>query len=611
MPVGQVSRMIPALFFLICAVANSPRLLGAAAKPPAVPVDRIIWPAWQIPAGKVDPKLGLSVDPDAAAESIRPAAVVKAERAAALKAGVKPDETLPEPKDEPVALVQRVIRSEIASHPYPLVLTPIVKWDTLKPGVYRVSARLAFEGDTNVIGTPIRLSVNVGAQSIGKSFYSIDLDEPGKFQTISFLYEPDATGEKQLPARRVYHPGHNAEYFYKVYPTAKPPEKAPAPILGFRIALELPKTKYSAGEGLPPNSLRQVKVDWIKIEKIDPSPSITVRYVKLRKVWIRPGMEQPIEVSLQNYTATTQKRTVSVYLIHGIDERTPVGQQEVELAAGAEQKLAMTWQTTPQTALWGYEVVAEVKSAGSEKPDSSARDFFTVSPQVYPALVSGSNNRAVDPYRQNESFQNQVEVFGATRGDCAGMTAPGETWISGMSSGGIPQSYTLTKAGIEMNRAEGIATHMYLFAGGTGVPVIELYEKHPEWVAGRLNTLIDEVYRKNFEYDQWLAKQDFNKAYPEPPKTMPHAELGILWWDPVLMDRVTKDAVSFVTKTGYDGIRFDVGMFGPSTNKTVLGTTLPYDMKDAMSVAAKNFEGFSAALHKVNPNFEFGANQDT
>ena len=32
---------------------------------------------------------------------------------------------------------------------------------------------------TNVIGTPIRLSVGAGAMSIGKSFYSIDLGEPG------------------------------------------------------------------------------------------------------------------------------------------------------------------------------------------------------------------------------------------------------------------------------------------------------------------------------------------------------------------------------------------------------------------------------------------------
>ncbi|HWE04482.1 MAG TPA: hypothetical protein VG326_18905 [Tepidisphaeraceae bacterium] len=611
MAVGSAWRNIFAGALFFC-VLTSPQTPGAGAKTAPVPAERIVWPAWEIPAGKVDAKLGLSIEPDADAESIRPAAVVKADRAAAIKAGAKPDETLPEPRDEPAALVQRVIRSEIASHPYPLALTPIVKWDALKPGVYRVSARIAFEGDTNVIATPIRLAVNVGATSIAKSFYGVDLGEAGKFQTISFLYEPDQTGEKRLAARHAYHAGHNAEYFEKVYPSAKPAAKAPAPPLGFRIAVDLPQTKYNAETGLAPNSLRQVKIDWIKIEKIEPSPSITVRYVKPRKIWIRPGMEQPIEVSLQNYTAAAQKRTVAIYLVHGIDLRTPIAQQEVELAAGAEQKLALTWQTTPRTAPWGYEVVAEVKSpGGGEKSDSTARDFFTVSAQVYPALVSGSNCRDVDPYRQNESFQNQVEVFGATRGDCAGMTVPGETWISGMSSGGIPQSYTLTKAGIDMNRAQGIATHMYLFAGGTGVPVIEMYEKHPEWVSGRLNTLIDEVYRKNLEYDQWLARQDFSKGYPEPGAKIPHAELGMMWWDPILMDRVTRDAVSFVTRTGYDGIRFDVGMFGPSTTKTVLGTTLPYDMKDAMAVAAKNFEGFSATLHKLNPDFEFGANQDT
>ena len=592
--------------------ANKP----AANKPPTgkpaeVPVERMVWPAWQIAVGKVDPKLGLSIEPDPEAESIRPAAVVKAERAAAIKAGAKPDDTLPEPKDEPVALVQRVIRSEIANHAYPLVLTPLIKWDALKPGVYRVTARFAFEGDTNVIATPVRLSVNIGAVSIAKSFYSIDLEEPGKFQTVSILYELDPTEHKQLAARHAYHAIHNAEYFDKVYPGPRPLTKPPAPLEGIRLALDLPLTKYNPEAGLPPNSLRQVKIDWVKIERVDPAPAITARYVKPQKLWIRPGSEQPIEVSLQNYTAQPQKRIVSVYLVHGIDQRTPIGEQEVALEAGAEQKVPFAWKTTLQTPPWGYEVVAEVKAPASTAVESSARDFFTVSPQVYPALVMGSNNRAVDPFRQNESFQNLEEVFGATRGDCAGMTPPAATWISGMGGGGIPQSTKLTRACTDLNRAQGIATHMYLFAGGTGAPVIDLYEKHPEWVGGRLPTLMDEVWRKNVEYDQWLAKQDLSKGLPEAGGKIPHAELGLIYWDPVLMNRVTDDAVSFIRMSGYDGIRFDVGLFGPSTIRTVLGTTLPYDMKNAMTVGAKNFEGFAAAMRKVNPDFEFGANQDT
>src|SRR6185437_7523047 len=145
MPICHVRRMVFLSVLFLCAVAGGTQLFAAGPRPkkappaPPEPVEKMVWPAWQIPAAKVDPKLGLSIEPDAAAESIRTADAVKAERAAAAKRGVKPDENLPEPKDEPVALVQRVIRSEIANHVYPIVATPVINWETLKPGVYRVS----------------------------------------------------------------------------------------------------------------------------------------------------------------------------------------------------------------------------------------------------------------------------------------------------------------------------------------------------------------------------------------------------------------------------------------------------------------------------------------
>lgn len=614
MTASHTLRLILSCLLMCLITAGVERLHAAEAAPTAVAasasLEKMSWPAWQIPAVKIDAKAGTTVEPDSGAESIRPAAAAKAERDAAVKAGAKIDEKAPPPKDEPVALLQRVARGEIAKRAFPLVTTPEVKWGALKPGVYRVSARFSWDGDTGVIGTPVVLSVRVGGNPVAsRAFYSIDLDEPGKFQTISILYEIDATGKKQLDARHPYIPTRWSEYFELLFPGANPPAAKPKAPEGFTVGLDLPVTKFSPEIGLPPNSIRQIKVDWVKVERVDPSPSITVRHVKPMKMWIRPGMEQPIETALENFTAQPQKRTVSVYLVRGVDEKISVGQEEVELAPGTSKKLSMVWKTTPQTPNWGYEVVAEVRSG--EKVESSARDYFAVSPQVYQTLVMGSNWRTVDPFRENEGFQNLVECFGATRGDCAEMAVPGETWTSGMLSGGVPFSYRLTRGATDLNRSQGIATHMYLFAGGTGAPLIDLYEKHPEWMAGRLNTLMDEVYRKNVEYHEWLAKQDLSKGLPPSSNKLPHAELGFLWWDQKLMDRVTNDAVAFIQKSGYDGIRFDVGMFGPTKNVTVLGTPLPYDMKDAMKVGAQNFEKFSAALHKVDPNFEFGANMDT
>ena len=257
----------------VFAADAKPAAPAAPAAPPAAPVpaqpEKIVWPAWQIPAATVDAKAGLSIESDAAAESIRPAAAAKAARDAAAKLpGAKADDKANPPKDEPVALMQRVSRGEIAKRAFPLVATPVVKWGALKPGVYRVSARLAWDGDTGVIGTPIVLSVHVGGRApVSRSFYSVDLDEPGKFQTISFLYEIDPAGTKKLDARQAYIPTRWSEYIEKLVPGAlAAATPAPKPPEGFVVSLDLPITKASAEIGLPPNSLRNIKIDWLKVE---------------------------------------------------------------------------------------------------------------------------------------------------------------------------------------------------------------------------------------------------------------------------------------------------------------------------------------------------------
>src|SRR5262249_8323540 len=154
----------------------------------------------------------------------------------------------------------------------------------------------------------------------------------------------------------------------------------------------------SVEKGLPPNSLRSVKLDWIKLEKIQPSASITARSVRPAKLWMRPGMEQSFDVALENFTAQPQKRTCVLTLVHGIDERQEIHREDVELAAGAAKKITVLWKTTEQTPIFGYEARAEILGEDGKSIDSSARDFFSVHPEVYSVLVSGARTRAVDPF---------------------------------------------------------------------------------------------------------------------------------------------------------------------------------------------------------------------
>ena len=92
---------------------------------------------------------------------------------------------------------------------------------------------------------------------------------------------------------------------------------------------------------------------------------------------------------------------------------------------------------------------------------------------------------------------------------------------------------------------------------------------------------------------------------------IPHVEVGLNHWFPPLMDQITREAIEFARRTGYEGIRFDVGLFAPNRVVSVLGEKLPFNEADKMPHAARNFQQFERALRGVFPNFEFGANMDS
>jgi len=553
------------------------------------------WPAWQIPATKVAEGGALAIQPDDRAES---------KREVVTEDGKK--------KEESVALLARVSRRAIAKGPIPIAASPVIEWKDIRPGVYRVSARVKFEGPLHVIGTPITLSVLTAEptrEDVSTSFTNCDFRASGEYEVISFLYEVDPTLAKRLPERRSRHPWGYPAFLEEVYPgwkenKPKAPSQPPRP-KGISIALGLDRTKYCAASGLPPNSMNSVSLDWIDLQRVDLSPSITVRYVDSRKRWLRPGEENRFDIGIENFTDKTWTRELRLVLEREIAEQTVLSKEQVSLQPGEAKVVSVQWKTTPATPIWGYEARAEIRDG--EKVESSARDYVNVHPEVYSVLCMGTRFRRPDPFRERVQWNNLVEVFAATEGDCAGILPSADQWLCGMSE--VVTSYKIVQNVIQHNAEMGVATHMYLFAGGTGTPILDLYVLKPEYFPNRI-TATDQVYRLRRKVMDDVRAHDFNKGPFEMPKT-PHVEDHMNYWFPELMDRITKQAVEFIGKTGYMGIRFDVGIFSPKSTRTVFGEPLPVDGKKSMEQAAKNFEGFRAAIMKEWPQFEWGANMDS
>ncbi|MBI2190466.1 MAG: hypothetical protein HYU36_00610 [Planctomycetes bacterium] len=564
---------------------------GALAETPASSPQVFQWAAWEIPAGATDDRGSLAIVEDEAAESRRK---VK---------GQDGQET-----EKNSALQVRVTRRAIAKGGLALAQTPIIPWKDIRPGVYRISARLKYAGDRNGIGTPVRVSVQAVEADYGggQDFYSFDLGDEDAYAQVSFLYEVDPTLSKRLPARSARHSWHFANFLAEIYPGYKPPPPPQRPVSpGIQVAVSLPQTKYSPEKGLPPNSLRAVNLDWLRLERIQPSPSLSVRFVRARRRWLRPGESQAFDLAVENFQAEPMTRTLAVSLVHGLADRQEVHRAEISMKPGEARSLQVDWPTTAATHPWGYEVRAEILNGG--EVEYATHDVFSVHSGVYPVHLMGSNYRTPDPFRERESLQNLVEVFGATPGDCAQILPSADQWLCGMSD--VVQTFPAVRATIEHNRSIGVATHMYLFAGGTSTPIMDLYIRRPEWLASRL-VATDEVYRLRRAASEAIRQHDFSTGPFLMPK-IPHIEEHFNHWFPELMDQITREAVEFARRTGYEGIRFDVGIFSPKSVSTVFGEPLPFRSEDMMAHAARNFDRFKGALRQVFPNFEFGANMDS
>ncbi|MCX5661064.1 MAG: hypothetical protein NTW19_15355 [Planctomycetota bacterium] len=618
MPAARALRAAGALpvilpIMLLVALCLGGQAPAPAAKPaPPPPKDSFVWPGHTI-AGAAPTEQGpFTLTPDEAAES---------KREVVDKEGKK--------TQEPTALQYRVSRRVLARArgPITVVNCPFIPFDAIDPGLYRVRARIAFDGDLGVSGTPIVLAANstgpeeIQRYNVTRSFCPLDFAEAEKYTEISLLFEVAPAGDKRLPTRRIYDSFRWGGIYYEVYPDAQKPAPStnkPDPRAGVSVNLSLPPTNFSVGSGMPSNSLRWLRVDWVRMDRIEPSPSIAVRHVHAQKVWMRPGMENAFEVALENFRDGPQKRKVDLVLERGLNERSVIDTREVELAPGERKTYSVVWKTDEKTPLWGWRAVAEVRPPGSASgspatiaAESSASECFSVHPLMYAVQNAGMADTSNDPFRQPTPYKNIHEVFASSGGDCAGIMPRKDAWIMGISSGGVPQTFKLVEYAARKNLEQGVSTMMYLFGGGTGTYAMDLYVQHPEWFSGRSN-MTDNYYAMRRAREEYIENYDFEKGPPPTFEIPMHwIEPGMNHWFPELKEKIEREAVEFVKRTGYQGIRFDVGIFAPKTTTTVLGTPLPFDMAKAQEHAAKNFNDFRDKLRAVNPNFEFGANMDS
>jgi hypothetical protein len=537
------------------------------------------------------------------------------------------------------ALEVRVDKRLIRDGAIPILRTPGLTRAQAPVGLYRVTARLKLSGMLNVIGTAIHFASAPppGKREPGRyedpTLHGYQFKQADTWEEFSYLVEviePDFLTDRPVrldPQGALgSFPGTKERWGrLKAGTEPTPTQKWQQERDKFRTDEPRRKQALAAwdkgtlwadltlldtpvkGYGRTLNSMQAIAVDWVRIERLAAPATLTVRQVLPQKAWLRPGDEQVFHVWLHNRTGADAKGELRLRVMHGLTSVVQVAAQPVELAAGKYAVVDVPWRPAKGQDLWGCRVVAELAADGAVR--SQADEVFSVHENPWAVMNFGGPNRERNPYRQRPYYRNFVESFGVTPGDSVepwpiDANLPYFTGMSNYLTHVDHQRYL-----VQHNRTVGVASFMYLCGNGSGLPVQECYQQHPEWFGDRIrwSDQAEDLARDNRKrmLDIWNADGQFDfKQFNDL-----HLEALPNGWFDEFVRRMTDGIVRNMTYIGYDGVRWDTsgGVNVMSYTRMGVKAGTGETAKDA-ALSAERMRKLRADVRKVAPQYTEGFN---
>lgn len=539
------------------------------------------------------------------------------------------------------ALQVRVDKRFIRSQDIGILQTPALSRNVAPVGVYRVTVRLKLAGMLNCIGTPI---VFGSSRIHGYHFESEDAYQ--EFSYLEDVVEPDHVTMRTGSVETYNGRGHpNAESGLRnalillremeQHPEDEYPkydekqrklvwlkygwrddEERVNWFKGSSLAIPLafgktsPKGFSAFGFDGVANSIQSLTVDWVKIEPAPESPSLTVRQVKPRKIWLRPGETQRFTVWLHNRSGKPQSGQLSLSLDQGIQRVEPLARREVSLGHGQYALARFDWEVPKTQPLWGCRVIAAFSQDGAVH--SQAEEVFSIHQNPWAVMNFGGAGGTRSPYHAPISYCNYREYFGMSPADSVQpfLDDPELPYISGM--GHSTSRLPFLKLNTEWNHYHGVSTFMYLSPLATSHRAEWNYLKHPEWYSGRISWT-DQAQ------DQWVGAEQastdaWRKGQPIPERGAKeglfHIETGLNFNYDDLLERLNDGLLKLMESGDYDGIRGD-GLPLTLVGGNSLGEpTGPKDYMERKKKSAELLRRLRTVLRNQNPNFTWGSNGD-
>jgi len=324
-----------------------------------------------------------------------------------------------------------------------------------------------------------------------------------------------------------------------------------------------------------------------------------VRSAKLRYV---TGETATFTATVKNAAAQPWTGRAVGVVESGLAQVTPVFDQPLQLAAGAEQPL----QGTLKIALPDFGHTFHVSLLGADgKPVAEGRDVFCVGPWYY-NMGRCTTIFELRRYKSPEQVEAElipkwrtwgittVEHFSGMPGIWGGLVPTTEEWYAGQ--GGYAESMTGEKSLIEACHRNGMAVTVYDIFGTYATPGEEYSRAHPEMITyndrGR-----PEGWFNMADMDLWRHMNETNHQYGCPGALTPNVS------DPKVQDFGIDEIIRCARLFKYDGIRWDGHTFGASYN--IAGKKLQGDLDELNARWTKKMR---AGLLKALPGFTVNYN---
>ncbi len=456
---------------------------------------------------------------------------------------------------------------------------------SLEPGEYTLTARMKLSVINHENAAPLHFKLKVeGAASATRAFDILLIERAGAYQPITARFSVVRKGKVSVSLtweRKSLSPEKRAQV---------------------RVAKkDIPKLPVVTVTGDDPDDLDE---DDIEVELSDEPPISGLKYLYLAvdtvtvsklsdvgitklevdKIRYSPGEKPQISLGIRNHSPEARKLRVETFLVHDLDERTPVDSREIECAATSSQNLSLSGPAL--NAKWGYEVRCQVSDGESLLAVRS--EYFTVHNNLWAVLITGgkpaqfsahvTEGRARAAALANKKrYQNFWESGFWAPDEFGDFTPDTEYWWGGQ--GNYYGGRTGTRTQNEEAHKVGISCAVYSnIWGGDGPPAFELIRRQPEW-----------GYASTFNV-AWLDRWNRN------PMGTGRKGWPMHVWPITIMNH------------SHDGPIEHHGRELIETHKTLGWDAVRYDSHGISNGNARLVRKLKKIVHAEVPNFQFGYN---